>query len=175
MNRLQDSMRILDTGIARVAESLPGVPREEVTLTRLLLMVGGKLLEELERDLKPHGLNDSDFRTLMMLFSSPQGCATPSELCAYAQQSPTNMTRIANALVKHGMVTRAHGVEDRRRILLSITPAGRRFVRKFLPPLFPRVSDAFAGFSDSDKRTMDRLLRRLVLNIDSMTATSESS
>ncbi|WP_430389394.1 MarR family winged helix-turn-helix transcriptional regulator [Dyella sp. 20L07] len=159
----------MDEGIARVSENLPDIPLQEVVLTRLLLMVGGSLLTELERDLKPFGLNDSDFRTLMMIYSSPTGSANPSELCEYAQQGATNMTRIANALVKAGLVTRASSAEDRRRIVLSITTAGKRVVRKILPPLFPKVLGAFASLSASDKRTLDRLLRQIAVNIDSLT------
>ncbi|MHA6203170.1 MarR family winged helix-turn-helix transcriptional regulator [Dyella soli] len=159
----------MDAGTARVGESIPDLPLPEVRLTRLLLLVGGTLLTELEATLKPHGLNDSDFRTLMLIYSSPQGSATPGELCEYAQQGPTNMTRIANVLVKAGLVTRAPSAEDRRRVLLSITPAGKRLVRKILPPLFPRVLGAFASLSTSDKRTLDRLLRQVALNIDTLT------
>jgi MarR family transcriptional repressor of emrRAB len=52
--------------------------------------------------------------------------------------------------------------------VLSITPAGKRLVRKILPPLFPQVLGAFASLSTSDKRTLDRLLRQVALNIDAL-------
>lgn len=164
----------MDAGIARVGESIPDIPQLEVRLTRLLLLVGGTLLTDLENHLKPHGLNDSDFRTLMILYSSPNGSASPTELCEYAQQGATNMTRIANVLVKAGLATRAPSAEDRRRVVLSITPVGKRLVRKILPPLFPRVLGAFASLSASDKRTLDRLLRQIALNIDSLTQSDPS-
>ena len=157
----------MDAGVARVGEMIPDVPQQEVRLTRLLLLVGGTLLSELERDLKVHGLNDSDFRTLMILYSSPEG-ATPSELCDFAQQGATNMTRIGNVLVKAGLITRSPSAEDRRRIVLSITPTGKRLVRKILPPLFPKVLGAFASLNAGDKRTLERLLRQVALNLDSL-------
>jgi MarR family transcriptional repressor of emrRAB len=34
-----------------------------------------------------------------------------------------------------------------------------------LPPMFPRVATMFAGFSDADKRHLDRLLRKLAGNL----------
>nr|WP_074550846.1 MarR family transcriptional regulator [Dyella sp. AtDHG13] len=169
MKRMPECLAHMDEGIGRVGEIFPDLPAQEVILTRLLLLVGGTLLGELERNLRPHGLNDSDFRTLMMIYSSPTGSATPSELCEYAQQGATNMTRIANALVKAGLITRATSAEDRRRIVLSITTAGKRLVRKILPPLFPHVHGAFASLTASDKRTLDRLLRQIAVNIDSLT------
>jgi MarR family transcriptional repressor of emrRAB len=169
MKQMHECLAYMDEGVARVGEFIPELPLQEVKLTRLLLLVGGTLLDELELNLKPYGLNDSDFRTLMMIYSSPSGSANPTELCEYAQQGATNMTRIANALVKAGLVTRAASAEDRRRVVLSITAAGKRLVRKILPPLFPQVLGAFAGLSASDKRTLDRLLRQVALNIDSLT------
>jgi MarR family transcriptional repressor of emrRAB len=168
MKRMPECLAYMDEGVGRVSEIFPDIPVQEVVLTRLLLMVGGTLLGELERNLKPFGLNDSDFRTLMMIYSSPTGSASPSELCEYAQQGATNMTRIANALVKAGLITRAPSAEDRRRIVLSITAAGKRLVRKILPPLFPNVLGAYASLTASDKRTLDRLLRQIAINIDSL-------
>jgi MarR family transcriptional repressor of emrRAB len=37
-----------------------------------------------------------------------------------------------------------------------------------LPPMFPRVAIMFAGFSDTDKRQLDRLLRKLARNLDQL-------
>ena len=169
MKRIHECLDHMDEGIGRVSEIFPDLPVQEVVLTRLLLLVGGTLLGELESKLKPHGLNDSDFRTLMMIYSSPTGSATPTELCEYAQQGATNMTRIANVLVKGGLITRATSAEDRRRVVLSITTAGKRLVRKILPPLFPNVHGAFASVSAADKRPLDRLLRQIAVNIDTLT------
>lgn len=169
MKRMPECLAHMDAGIARVGENLPEIPQQEVVLTRLLLLVGGNLLTELERNLKPFGLNDSDFRTLMMIYSSPSGSANPSELCEYAQQGATNMTRIANVLLKAGLITRSASAEDRRKVVLSITTTGKRLVKKILPPLFPQMLGAFASLSAADKRTLDRLLRQIAVNIDSLT------
>jgi MarR family transcriptional repressor of emrRAB len=169
MKQMSECLAHMDEGIGRVGEIFPELPVQEVILTRLFLLVGGSLFGELERNLKPYGLNESDFRTLMMIYSSPNGSASPSELCEYAHQGATNMTRIANVLVKAGLVTRTNSAEDRRRVVLSITATGKRMVRKILPPLFPNVRAAFASLTVSDKRTLDRLLRQIAINIDSLT------
>ena len=161
-------IRMMDEGIARVSLVIPQLPVAEVKLSRLLLMVGSSLQDDLELKLKPHKLNHSEFLTLMFLYSRPDGSSTPSELCEFAAQGATNMTRIANALVKRGVITRGGSQEDRRRVVIRITPVGRRFVLKILPPLFPRVDAMFADFSDNDKRHLSRLLRKLACNLDQM-------
>ena len=166
MARLGDCVAMMDEGIGRVSQVIPGMPTTEARLTRLLLMVGRAFDEVVEESLAPHKINHSDFLALMILYSRPDGSSTPGELCEYTSQGATNMTRIANALVKRGLITRGPSEEDRRRVVIRITPAGRRFVQKLLPPLFPRVSAAFTGFSDTDKRSFSRLLRKLADNLD---------
>lgn len=168
MSGLVDRIDHMNAGVHRASESVPGVPVQEAVLLRMLLMTGNAVVEEIERILKPHGLSDSDFRTLMMVYTAPGGRTSPSELCGFAQQSPTNMTRITNVLVQQGFVTRASSDEDRRRIELNITTTGRRFVRKLLPTLFPRIHGAFASLSATEQKTLEHLLRKVAVNIDQL-------
>lgn len=166
MARLTKCIGMMDEGIERVSQIIPQMPAAEARLCRLMLMVGGSLEEELAFKLKPHKLNHSEFLTLMILYSRPDGSSTPGELCEFTHQGATNMTRIANALVKRGLITRSASEEDRRRVLIRITSAGRRFVQKMLPPMFPRVGAMFADFNGTDKRQLSRLLRKLAQNLD---------
>ncbi|HET7267242.1 MAG TPA: MarR family transcriptional regulator [Oleiagrimonas sp.] len=160
----------MQTGIQRVAESIPAMSQTDVVLVRLLMMSGVVVNDELEYLLRPHRLNESEFRTLAILFSSPDGRAYPGELCQYATQKPTNMTRIIDTLVERDLVTRSRSAQDRRRVVLQITPQGRRFTRQLLPMLFPYVDATFKGFSADEKQQLDRLLRKLIHNLDSMLA-----
>ncbi|MEW5834739.1 MAG: MarR family transcriptional regulator [Lysobacterales bacterium 13-68-4] len=166
MASLSDCICMMDEGVERLSDALPDLPADKAKLSRLMLMVGSRLQEELEHTLKPHRLNHSEFLTLMILYSSPDGSSTPGELCDYTSQGATNMTRIGNALVGRGLVVRSASEEDRRRVRIGITPNGRRFVQKMLPTLFPRLSGMFVGFSESDQRQLGRLLRKLADNLD---------
>src|SRR5690242_21532171 len=168
MERLGNCIAMMDEGIGRMHEVIPHLPAEQATLCRLMLMVGARMDEGLEEKLKPHQLNHSEFLTLMILYSRPDGSSTPGELCEFTTQGATNMTRIANALVKRALITRGSSKEDRRRVLIRITPAGRRFVQKMLPPMFPQVGAMFGGFSAGDMRQFDRLLRKLAANLDQL-------
>lgn len=168
MADLANCIAMMDEGVGRVGQIIPQMPAPEARLCRLMLMLGGTIERELESILKPHKLNHSEFLTLMILYSRPDGSSTPGELCEYATQGATNMTRIADTLFKRGLITRGASKEDRRRVLIRITPAGRRFVQKMLPPMFPQVGTMFAGFSNADKRQLDRLLRKLAGNLDQL-------
>jgi MarR family transcriptional repressor of emrRAB len=170
MNRLVNCIAMMDEGIERLSQLIPGMPVGEARLCRLMWMVGFSLYEGFEQKLAGHQLNHSEFLTLTMLYSSPDGSSTPGELCEFASQGATNMTRIANALVKRGLITRGASTEDRRRVVIRITPVGRRFVREILPPMWPRLTTMFTGFSDTDKRNFSRLLRKFAHNLDQLDA-----
>lgn len=166
MATLKKCIGMMDEGIERTIQLIPQLPAAEAKLTRILLMVAGTLDEELEAELTPHTLVHSEFLTLMFLYSRPDSSSTPGELCEFTKQGATNMTRIGNALVKRGLITRGSSSDDRRRVVIRITAAGRRLVLKMLPPLFPRLDRMFAGFSATDKAQLNRLLRKLADNLD---------
>ncbi len=166
MGELRRHLQGIETGVGHVAERMPELPVQDVMLVRLLKLAADGLTGKFQGVYKPHGLSESDFRVLMQLFSSPSGSAFPSELCAFVVQTPTNMTRIADVLVARRLVTRTASEIDRRRIELRITAAGRRFVGKLLPQLFPLLRTSFSGLSDKDKRALQNLLQRLIVSID---------
>ena len=168
MARLKQCIAMMDEGIGRVSGIIPQMPAVEARLCRLMLMLGRDIEEDLESELKPNKLNHSEFLTLMILYSRPDGTSTPGELCEYTNQGATNMTRIGNALSKRGLISRGASESDRRQVLIRITPAGRRMVQKMLPPMFPRLAGLFAGFSKTDTRHLDRLLRKLADNLDQL-------
>lgn len=164
---LIDQIRMLDEGVAGVRRLIPEMPKD-VSMCRMLVLISERLQAELEHKLHPHKLNDSEFRTLITLFSRPDGTSTPGEICLFTSLGVTNMTRIANALVKRGLITRGPSTEDRRRVVMQITPAGRRFVQKILPSMFPRLQLIFDGFSKTDCSNLNRLLRKLANNLSQL-------
>ena len=174
MSRLNNCIAMMDEGIERMLEVIPQLPAEQARLCRLMLMVGGRLDEALDEKLKSQQLIDSEFLTLLILYSSPDGSSTPGELCEFTSQGSTNMTRIGNMLVKRGLISRGASAEDRRRVVIRITAAGRRFVLKMLPPMFPRVEAMFAGFSAAERNQLSRLLRKLAKNLDQLDAEDAS-
>ncbi|MEW9572664.1 MarR family winged helix-turn-helix transcriptional regulator [Rhodanobacter sp. Si-c] len=174
MSRLGNCIAMMDEGIERMLEAIPDLPVEQARLCRLMLMVGGRMDEALDEKLKSQQLIDSEFLTLLILYSSPDGSSTPGELCEFTSQGSTNMTRIGNTLVKRGLISRGASAEDRRRVVIRITAAGRRFVLKMLPPMFPRVEAMFAGFSATERSQLSRLLRKLAKNLDQLDAEDAS-
>ena len=150
----------------RSAARLAVMPVNESIILRLLMLLGRELSVLLEEILGPHGLNQTDYRTLVMLFCQPAGAAHPSDLCAYVAQSPANMTRIADSLEQRGLITRVASDEDRRRTILRITTRGEALVRALLPETAGRTKAIFRSMPQSARRALLRHLRSIITQID---------
>lgn len=167
------ALAAIEAGVRRVATRIPGVPEQDVVLLRLLKHLNAAFGTNLAVLLKPYDLGESDFQTLMMLFSSPDGLAHPSQLCHFARQSPTNMTRICDGLVERGLLTRMASVEDRRRIDLHISKRGERLVEQLLPSIYPQIEQAFSPLNKTEKRVLHGLLARLAAQAETMAREQE--
>jgi MarR family transcriptional repressor of emrRAB len=156
----------IEGAIAQVATRFPDVSVADTLTLRLLMLLGRELSSLLENALRPHDLNDTDFRILICLVSQPDGVACPSDLCAFVAQSPANMTRVADALSERGLITRTTSEQDRRRTMLRITPAGEALARSLMPLVLGITHGVFAGMPSSSRRALLDLLRSLTVQID---------
>jgi DNA-binding MarR family transcriptional regulator len=99
-------------------------------------------------------LNRTDFRALQALNSS-QGM-TAGELARALRVTTGATTRVIDSLVAGGHAHREWDPEDRRRILVSVTPAARSALERALQPLREDLRKALAGYSESE---LDAVLR----------------
>ena len=155
----------IDSAVARVSAIFPNVPVDDIRLVRMIHSVASELSAHLDSMLRPHGLNETDFRTLMQLFCSPDGEAHPSDLSQLATQSRTNMTRIVDSLVERGWVSRSSSDVDRRRIVLAITDEGVALVKRLLPQFHPRLSSFLTVLSDKEKQVMTLALQKIAVSL----------
>ncbi len=99
----------------------------------------------------------------------------PATLCAGLAQSPANLTRIGDSLVERGYVSRDTDQSDRRRMLLTLLPEGRRLLDEMLPGVSKEVTALFAGFTSTEKTQMLRGFKRLLAGIDALGARDTAS
>src|SRR5258708_38012280 len=151
MNNISLQYQKLEANLERLRARMPDLPRSTVLLTRLLLHIGRGMGSMLEIQIRPSGLTEAEFRVLTTLFSQPEGCAHPSDLCAKTSQSPANMSRISDALVGRDLITRLSSLQDRRKMVLRITEQGEDLVRRLLPTMYPPLLDIFKDFSEDQK------------------------
>jgi MarR family transcriptional repressor of emrRAB len=165
MNNPDSPFDKLEANLRALSARVPDLPFTGILLCRLVLHLGREMAAGFEQKIRPFGLAEAEFRVLTTLFSQPDGVAHPSDLCARADQSPANMSRISDALVSRDLITRVLSVQDRRRIVLRITEQGEDLVRQLLPKLFVSLRGMLAEFPEAEQRLLISQLKRLHANM----------
>ena len=164
----------IEDKVRRLKRHMPELPGTETLILRAAAILGRDLQTLLERRLKPAGLSEAEFRMLLSL-RAHDGHACAGDLCAALAQSPANLTRLSDALVERGLVSRTPDTEDRRRMLLTLNPAGESLLQNLLPRIRPEISAAFADFNATEKKQLLMSLKRLLAGIDAITADGDRS
>ncbi len=96
-------------------------------LFHLLVAVSRHRDDDLERALRPLGLNLSYYRAMGVLAHFAP--CTMTELAEFSMVDRTTLTRTVDQLVTRGLADRCHAKSDRRHIMLCLTETGwGRFV-----------------------------------------------
>jgi len=156
----------LEANLERLRARVPDLPQSSILLSRLLQHIGRGMVSMLETQIRPSGLTEPEFRVLTTLFSQPEGCAHPGDLCAKTSQSPANMSRISDALVGRDLITRLSSLHDRRKMVLRITEQGEELVRRLLPSMFGPLRDTFKDFSEGEQLQLIEQLKLLGASLD---------
>jgi DNA-binding MarR family transcriptional regulator len=84
-----------------------------------------------------------------------------SRLAELAGIAPPTATRIIDGLEKAGLVNRERSSTDRRTVLVSLTPTGRRRVVRKRTELADRRRRLYENLEPDERRQSERLLRHL--------------
>ncbi len=166
MASLSDQINEMETGLQRLQRRVPELPVLQILASRLLVQLGRELSNSLDQRLRPHGLNDLEYRTLMTVYSFSDRAVYPSELCASLNQSPANITRITDSLVERGLITRIPDEQDRRRLVLKTTPAGDKMARSLLPFMTNSICESYRNFAVEDLQQLVASLKKLARAVD---------
>ena len=159
----------VETGIRLVAERMPEMSVPQSLAIRTLTLLGRELSSRMDQWMRPFGLTEPEFRVLIWLFARGEQATHAGDLGTHLAQSPANVTRLCDALVERGLITRAPSDEDRRRMLMRITATGEAMVREMLPSMAAFLRDLFTEFTPADLERMISDLRRLATALDRLT------
>jgi len=157
------SFALIESQIDRVAKRMRDAPVQNIVLVRLVKTLSAQLGHHLGQKVRPHGINEVGFRTLTMLYAQLETGINPSDLSDASGETRTNMTRICDELVRKGLIRRRASKEDRRRIVLEMTKKGVAFIEKLLPQVWSGVGRVTDALSASEKNTLERLLKKLLV------------
>ncbi len=98
------------------------------------------------------GLTESQFGVLEALFHLGPSCQR--ELAVKILKSAGNLTTVIDNLEKRDLVKRRREAEDRRIVIVSLTPEGRRLISEVYPRV---VAVLVAAFSHLTAREQDQM------------------
>ncbi len=89
------------------------------------------------------------------------GPLSQRDLCLKLLQSGGNMTAVVQNLERRGLVARARDPENRRLVIVRLTPGGRRLVERVFPVHARIVAQDFGVLSPEEQHALGALLKRL--------------
>jgi MarR family 2-MHQ and catechol resistance regulon transcriptional repressor len=76
-------------------------------------------------------------------------------------RSGGNITLVLDNLEKHGWVRRERQKDDRRMIVIHLTPAGRKLISRVFPQHARAIANEMSALGPSEQEALQRLCRKL--------------
>jgi DNA-binding MarR family transcriptional regulator len=123
--------------------------------------------EALSEGIAPHGLQPGWFDLLAALRRSGSPYElNPGELMETTMLSSGGMTKRLDRLVEAGLVERRPDPDDRRGTRVRLTRRGKAVLDRALESHLRNEERAFGSLKRADRRELDRLLRRLLADLE---------
>ncbi len=119
--------------------------------------------DTLQRALAPHGLTLGQFGVLEALHHL--GEMSQRELAGKLLRSNSNITTVLDNLEQAGHVQRARCAEDRRRVTVSLTAAGRQLIGRVFPGHAAQITELLGCLSAAEQEQLGALCKKLGLSI----------
>jgi DNA-binding MarR family transcriptional regulator len=121
----------------------------------------------IEDTLQTHGLKLGEFDVLASLRRAGSPYAlTPGSLLRQLMLSSGAMTNRIDRLEAAGWVTRRPDPDDRRGVIVTLTPAGLALVDRAVTDHLAAEERLLAPLRASERATLDRLVRKLVAPLE---------
>ena len=120
------------------------------------------IVEAIDQELAPLDISHAQWIVVMLLGDG--AAATAAELCKILIYDPGAMTRLLDRLEKKGVLRRVRTRDDRRTVRLELTAEGAKLYPRILEALVQVFNRLLHGFSRSEVRQLEDMLKRMVAN-----------
>jgi len=148
--------------IAVTCERYPAFPREPAMLVRLVKHLYKRIHANANGMLKPYGISHPEYDVLMMMYGTPDQALTPGEVAEAAGERSANVTRLTDQLCEKGLIARAADPVDRRKVILSLEPAGVALIERMLPDVCVLLDAELSGLGEAEQLRLEKLLKKML-------------
>lgn len=149
-------------------ERYPAFPREPAILVRLIKHLYKRIHANANTLLRPYGISHPEYDILMMLLGTPDRSLSPSEVAEAVGEKMANVTRLTNQLCEKGLIRRAASTEDRRKVVLTLEPAGEAMIERMLDDIVVLLGQEVSGLGEAEQVRLETLLKKMLLGMDSV-------
>jgi DNA-binding MarR family transcriptional regulator len=158
----------IDRHVALWTREVPGLdPVVEGVVARMQVLV--RRMHHLRAHaLEAHGFKPAEFDIIWHLraLGAPYR-ATPTLLAERADTHPATLTSRLDRLEASGYVTRLNDPNDRRRLLVELTPKAHAALEATVSVNTEAEKDLLSGLTKAERTQLSGLLRKLVLAVES--------
>jgi DNA-binding MarR family transcriptional regulator len=157
----------VDRVLAEWRREQPRVDFAPVAVVGRIGRAAALLDRELGDTFARHGLDRPAWDVLATLRRSGRPyLRTPTELAAAVMRSSGGMTRILDRMERQGLIERLPHPEDRRGLLVGLTPEGRRVYGAVARRHLANERRLLAALSDAEQERLAGLLRKLLVSLE---------
>ncbi len=143
------------------ARQYPELDIESVFTCLSFLKTTTEIYEAIDTHMGRYELSIGKFTVLMLLHKAGSLGLTPSECAQQAGVTRGTITGLLDGLERQGLVKRQPHPDDRRMLMVQLTPNGWQFLKQMLPDHFNRVTGLMAHLTGAEKKTFVKLLAKL--------------
>ena len=136
------------------------LPQRQALKTYVKLMrASSSVTVRMHRHLKIDGLTGSQFGVLEALYHLGPLCQ--QEIGNKILKTGGNMTLVIDNLEKIGMVERIQDTQDRRYLIIHLTPQGQHLIRRVFLRHAGIAENVFSALDEIEQEQLGRLLKKL--------------
>ncbi|MCL4183521.1 MAG: MarR family winged helix-turn-helix transcriptional regulator [Burkholderiaceae bacterium] len=143
----------------------PAVPALEELIPYLVFRISRRLNARLRERMRQEGVTIHRWRVLAVL--SAKGRCSASELAAMTVMEQSVISRVADKMVRDGLVRREVRAADRRVSELRLSARGKALVERLWPVYEQHGRHAIETLTEAEWRTLVRLLQKVSTAMDS--------
>ncbi|WP_028596754.1 MarR family winged helix-turn-helix transcriptional regulator [Paenibacillus assamensis] len=136
-------------------------PEIEQALKLLVVLsrASRSLMEVSQQDIKRYGLNLSEFAVLELLYH--KGPTPIQQIGSKVLLASGTMTYVVDKLVSKDYIIRKQSEQDRRVIMIELTPAGEEVIARIFPEHAQTLHDRMSHLSNEQQQQLIQLLKIL--------------
>ena len=157
---------VLDDLLAAWRASRPDLDPSPLAVVGRVIVLARHLEQSVGAALEKHGLTLGQFDILATLRRhGPKGRLTPSELLGSVMLSSGGMTARLDKLEEAALITRGPDADDRRKVVIELTPKGKRLIDAATVTRFDEAKASLPKMPPEELESLEGLLRKWLASL----------